>query len=48
MDTHDTAIRSDDTIAKFSLEGRRVHDLVLKPDPGGARTHVVAAEAAGS
>jgi serine protease AprX len=48
VDTHDTAIRSDDTIAKFSSRGPTRYDLVLKPDLVAPGTHVAGAEAAGS
>src|SRR5262245_20409138 len=48
VDTHDTAIRSDDTVAKFSSKGPTRYDLVLKPDLVAPGTHVVGAEASGS
>src|SRR6185436_13193346 len=48
VDTHDTAIRSDDTIAKFSARGPTRYDLVLKPDLVAPGTHVIGAEASGS
>src|SRR6185436_329266 len=48
VDTHDTAIRSDDTVAKFSSKGPTRYDLVLKPDLVAPGTHVIGAEASGS
>jgi len=32
IDTHDTAIRSDDTLAVYSSKGPTRYDLVIKPD----------------
>ena len=48
LDTHDTAERSDDTIAKYSSRGPTRFDLVLKPDLVAPGNHIVSAEAAGS
>jgi serine protease AprX len=48
LDTHDTAVRSDDTVAKFSSRGPTRFDLVLKPDLVAPGSRVVSAEAAGS
>ena len=48
VDTHDTAQRSDDTVARFSSRGPTRFDLVLKPDLVAPGTRVVSAEAAGS
>ena len=48
LDTHETAVRSDDTVAKFSSKGPTRYDLVLKPDLVAPGTRVVSAEAAGS
>jgi serine protease AprX len=48
LDTHDTAVRSDDTVARFSSRGPTRFDLVLKPDLVAPGTRVVSAEAAGS
>src|SRR5580700_1297240 len=48
LDTHGTAVRSDDTIAPYSSRGPTRYDLVLKPDLVAPGSHVVSAEAAGS
>jgi serine protease AprX len=48
VDTHDTAQRSDDTVARFSSRGPTRFDLVLKPDLVAPGARVVSAEAAGS
>lgn len=48
LDTHGTAIRSDDTVAKYSSRGPTLYDLVLKPDLVAPGSHVVSAEAQGS
>jgi serine protease AprX len=48
VDTHGTAIRSDDTIARYSSRGPTRYDLVLKPDLVAPGSGVVSAEAAGS
>jgi serine protease AprX len=48
IDTHGTAMRSDDTIARYSSRGPTRFDLVLKPDLVAPGSRVVAAEAAGS
>jgi hypothetical protein len=48
VDTKDTAIRSDDTVARFSSRGPTRFDMVLKPDLVAPGTRVTSAEAAGS
>jgi serine protease AprX len=48
VDTHGTAIRSDDTIARYSSRGPTRYDLVLKPDLVAPGSGVVSAEAAGA
>jgi hypothetical protein len=48
VDTKDTAIRSDDTVARFSSRGPTRFDMVLKPDLAAPGTRVTSAEAAGS
>jgi serine protease AprX len=44
-DTHGTAKRSDDTVARYSSRGPTRYDLVLKPDLVAPGTGVVSAEA---
>jgi subtilisin family serine protease len=48
VDTKQTAIRSDDRVARFSSRGPTRFDLVLKPDLVAPGTGVTSAEAAGS
>jgi serine protease AprX len=48
LDTHGTAVRSDDTVARFSSKGPTMYDFVLKPDLVAPGTRVVSAEAAGT
>jgi serine protease AprX len=48
LDTHDTAVRSDDTVATFSSRGPTRYDMVIKPDVVAPGVHVVSAEAGGS
>jgi serine protease AprX len=48
LDAHDTAERSDDTVAKYSSRGPTRFDLVLKPDLVAPGNHIVSAEATGS
>jgi len=48
LDTKGTAVRSDDSVARFSSRGPTMYDLVLKPDLVAPGTRVVSAEAAGS
>jgi len=48
VDTHGTAMRSDDTVAVFSSRGPTMYDMVLKPDLVAPGTRVVSAEAQGS
>ena len=48
LDTHGTAVRSDDTVASWSSRGPTMFDLVLKPDLVSPGSRVVSAEAAGS
>ena len=48
LDTHQTSIRSDDTVAPFSSRGPTAFDGVLKPDLVAPGTHVVSLEAPGS
>ena len=47
-DTHGTAKRSDDTVARYSSRGPTRYDLVLKPDLVAPGTGVVSAEAVAS
>jgi serine protease AprX len=48
VDTHGTAVRSDDTIARYSSRGPTRYDLVLKPDLVAPGSGIVSAEAAGA
>jgi serine protease AprX len=48
LDTHGTAIRSDDTVAPFSARGPTRYDMVIKPDVVAPGAHIVSAEAEGS
>jgi serine protease AprX len=48
LDTHGTAVRGDDTVARFSSKGPTAYDFVLKPDLVAPGTHVVSAEASGA
>jgi serine protease AprX len=48
VDPHGTAIRSDDTVARYSSRGPTRYDLVLKPDLVAPGSGVVSAEAAGA
>jgi serine protease AprX len=48
IDTHDTAQRSDDTLAAYSSKGPTRYDLVLKPDLAAPGSHIKSAEAADS
>jgi serine protease AprX len=48
VDTHGTAQRSDDTVARFSSRGPTRFDLVLKPDLVAPGSGVVSAEASDS
>src|SRR5580765_1541480 len=48
IDTHDTAQRSDDTLATYSSKGPTRYDLVLKPDLAAPGSHIKSAEAADS
>jgi len=48
IDTHDTAQRSDDTLAVFSSRGPTQYDLILKPDLAAPGRHIRSAESAGS
>jgi serine protease AprX len=45
LDTHGTAIRSDDTLAPYSSKGPTRYDLVLKPDVSAPGSHISSAEA---
>ena len=48
VDTHETAFRSDDTVATYSSRGPTRYDLALKPDLVAPGSHIVSAEAPGS
>ena len=48
IDTHDTAQRSDDTLASYSSKGPTRYDLVMKPDLSAPGSHIRSAEAADS
>ena len=45
LDAHDTAQRSDDTVAPYSSRGPTRYDLIIKPDLSAPGSHVVSAEA---
>jgi serine protease AprX len=47
IDTHETAQRSDDTLAPYSSKGPTRYDLVMKPDVSAPGTRIVSAESAG-
>ncbi len=48
IDTHDTAERSDDTVATYSSKGPTRYDLIMKPDLAAPGSHIRSAEAADS
>jgi serine protease AprX len=48
LNTHNTADRSDDTVARFSSKGPTRFDLVIKPDLVAPGVRVVSAEASGA
>jgi serine protease AprX len=48
LNTHNTADRADDTVAKFSGKGPTRYDLVIKPDVVAPGVRVVSAEASGA
>ena len=48
IDTHDTAQRSDDTVATYSSKGPTRYDLILKPDLAAPGSHIRSAEATDS
>ncbi len=48
VDTHGTAVRSDDTVAPFSSRGPTLFDGLVKPDVVAPGVHIVSAEASGS
>ena len=48
IDTHGTAMRSDDTVAPFSSRGPTRYDMVIKPDVVAPGARIVSAEAEGS
>ncbi len=48
IDTHDTAQRSDDTLATYSSKGPTRYDLIMKPDLAAPGSHIRSAEAADS
>ena len=48
IDTHDTAQRSDDTLAAYSSKGPTRYDLILKPDLAAPGSHIRSAESADS
>src|SRR3954447_25368216 len=48
IDTHDTAARSDDTLASYSSKGPTRYDMVMKPDLAAPGSHIRSAEAADS
>jgi len=48
IDTHDTAQRSDDTLATYSSKGPTRYDLIVKPDLSAPGSHIKSAEATDS
>ena len=48
IDTHDTAQRSDDTLAAYSSKGPTRYDLIMKPDLSAPGSHIRSAEAVDS
>jgi serine protease AprX len=44
IDTHDTAKRSDDTLAAYSSKGPTRYDLIVKPDLAAPGSHIRSAE----
>ena len=48
IDTHDTARRSDDTLATYSSKGPTRYDLILKPDLAAPGSHIRSAESVDS
>ena len=48
IDTHDTALRSDDTLASYSSKGPTRYDLIMKPDLSAPGSHIRSAEAVDS
>jgi len=48
VDTHDTAQRSDDTLASYSSKGPTRYDLIMKPDLVAPGSHIRSAEAVDS
>src|SRR3954471_18992893 len=48
IDTHDTAQRSDDTLATYSSKGPTRYDLIMKPDLAAPGSHIRSAESQGS
>ncbi len=48
IDTHDTAQRSDDTLATYSSKGPTRYDLIMKPDLAAPGSHIRSAESADS
>ena len=45
IDTHGTAVRSDDTLATYSSKGPTRYDLIIKPDVSAPGHHIASAEA---
>ena len=48
VDQHGTALRSDDTVAKYSSKGPTLFDLALKPDLVAPGSKIVSAAVASS
>ena len=48
IDTHNTAERSDDTLATYSSKGPTRYDLIMKPDLAAPGSHIKSAEATDS